>query len=184
MGSAQERQAGGFGLVVPSPTIILATALGFVLATGGAYLAGNLHGHKAENRIWTAKVAEQKAESGKVLAGALQRLADQVNKDAEHSRQLESNYQAQLEALSAGSGDRERDLLGSLQRISGRWRSCDSALTTEANSPGGLTGDPSGGFNRLLRETARDLREVGDSANRLATWAREVCYPFALEHGR
>lgn len=158
-------------------------ALAAVLGMIGSFVAGNIHGHKTEAVVWEVRLSAQKNEAAQKLIELTEAARQKESKDAELSRDLESTYQATILAQAANSSDREHGLLASLQRITGRWKSCDAALTAEANSPSGLEGTTPRGIDPVLTTAARDFRQLGESAERVGAWAK-VCHVWSNEHGR
>lgn len=160
--------------MIPSPTIILATALGFVLATGGAYVTGNLQGRKAADNIWQAKVAEQKVEAANQLAAAYAAKAEKEREDADNARRIDEAHKADMAAADAERADFDRRL-----REARRRASCSSTGGTEAPNtsvsenvaPGGIDRPGSPDPGNRLREAALELQRYARACH---SWAHQV----------
>lgn len=165
----------------PLPSGYLALAV--TLALGASFVGGHLNGRKAERAAWEAVIAQQKATAAAMLATAQEQARKKEAEDAERARQADADYQARIAALQDGAVDRERDLLGSLQRLQGRWRRCELAASRAPEAAGRPEDAAPGGVDPVLEKAARDFRQLGDSADRLAVWA-QACHKWAVEVGR
>lgn len=155
---------------MPHPYLILAAVIAFL----GAYMGGNLHGHRAERIVWEKALAEQKAEAGKVLANALQRVRDKENQDAETARRIDETHAHELAVANAGLADFERRL-----RETRRRASCGNTPATPAVNPG-ISADiaPGGDDGSRTNDPASSLREAALDLQRYAlachSWAKGV----------
>ena len=158
-------------------------ALAAVLALLGAFIAGDLTGAKHERAAWEASTAKLKADAATLLANAQEAARKKENEDAEKARAIDATYQDKINILASGASDRERSLLGSLRNFQRRGDSCINTRLAEAAAPGSpevTTPDPR---DAVLEAAARDFRQLGDDADKLAAWAT-ACHNWATENGR
>lgn len=158
-----------FGL---NPTLILGSILAFILAMGGAYVAGDLSGHKAANKTWELAVAKQKNEAAQLLAkseadarSAEQRmntLKDEV--ESEHAKS-----EADINAAYAANQSLVAQL-GGLRDKQGRGSSCPSVVPQDPK-PSGEPAKPTAGGCQLSAETSRALLDLATLADRTAVYA-------------
>ena len=74
------------------PQLWLAGALGLLLSLGGAFWAGDSHGHKAERVVWEATQARERADAAQVQAAAEKRAREAENTAAEAARTIEEQH--------------------------------------------------------------------------------------------
>lgn len=158
-----------FGL---NPTLILGSILAFILATGGAWVAGTLHGHKAESKTWELAIAQQKNEAAQLKAKSeadartaeqrMNTLKDEV--ESEHAKSkadVNAAYAANQSLIAQ---------LGGLRDKQGRGASCPNVVSQDPK-PSGEPAKPTAGGCQLSAETSRALLDFAALADRTAAYA-------------
>ncbi len=161
---------------VPSPTILLASALGLILAIGGAWGAGNWHGHSAERTTWEAAQGQLKAEAAKAKS-------DTDNANIKSALEIEEHHAAKIADLEAGRDGWAAKYAASLRRAPRCVGGSSPILPGKAADSGQPAPDFAGSADRLVEEIGRDFSEVGVGANKLAETVRE-CVEWAGKVGR
>lgn len=148
--------------IIPS---LIAAALGVALMVT-----------KLELAALRIAVAEQKVEAGKVLAGALQRLRDKENRDAENARAIDEAHKAEIDSANAGRADFERRL-----RVARSRPSCGNTTAVKAVDPV-VSESPTAGRDDGHRENDIGI-SLRDAALELQRYAI-ACHSFATSVGR
>lgn len=151
-------------------------AIGVLLALAGSFLAGNHHGHAAENLSWTALVAQQKADAQKLLADSQQRAREVESANADLSAQLEASRH-ETDVKTADADARVRD---ALNRV--RPQRCGNSSSHDlpgGQTAGGAVNTPDGGDGGLSAKIDDDHANCARSANTLAAYVRE-CQAWAI----
>lgn len=139
-----------------SPYLIL----GAILALIGAFLAGNSHGHHAENLAWTAKEQSQIAQN---IASAREAESAQTTRNAI----IEKAYLNE-QAKSADLANRLDAAVAHGVRLKG---SCQQSVPAATTNPGGaVTAAPGDGI--LPQQIGRDLVDLARDAERTLAIAR------------
>lgn len=162
-----------FGL---NPTLILGSILAFILATGGAYVAGDLSGHKAANKTWESKIAKQEADANALLAQETAKSAAKDQAYAELANRLDTQHNEALAEIDATRDDFAERLRIAASRV-GR---C-SAPTTKAVDPSVNKGTPAeGGLREVDLRSGEVLREY---VGKLEVYS-SACHEWAIQVGR
>jgi len=155
-------------------------ALAAVLALLGAFVAGNLHGHRAEKTVWEAATARLQAEAATTLAAETERVRAAENRAQALTRTIEETH-----AVTAAADAARRDTFDRLltQRVRDAERRARSRCPVpgQAADPAAAEGSAPGGdagLGGVSVERVRAIRDAGLELQRYAvacfTWARQV----------
>lgn len=161
-----------------SPWLIL----GAVLAAIGAYLLGNVSGHRAERVVWELAIERQKTEAANELTAATARAATVQKANDDLNLRLETQHAANSARLASAMDDLHRTAteLDQLRQQPGRWCDCRRpvppgarATPLPASAAAGVPGVDPGSFSELaeIAKLCVASAEYGSSAH---TWAVSI----------
>lgn len=155
-------------------------AVAAVLALLGAFVAGNLHGHRAEKTVWEAATARLQAEAATTLAAETQRVREAENRAQALTRTIEETHAVTAAADAARGADFDRRLAERVRDAERRARS-RCPVPGQAADPAAAEGTASGGdagLGGISVERVRAIRDAGLELQRYAVacyeWARSV----------
>ena len=158
--------------MIPHPYVILAAFLAIL----GAYVGGNLHGHRAERVTWEAATERLKAEQAQTLADETAKAVLATQRMDELAREKDAEDEKRRIADAAGRDDFERRLREARRRA-GRCSAPTPASVNPGESAGAAPerddgpGSPDPGL--ALRDAALELQRYA-----------VACHGWALQVGR
>ena len=151
-----------------------------VLALLGAFVAGNLHGHRAEKTAWEAATARIQAEAATTLAAETERVREAENRAQALTRTIEETHAFTAAADAARGADFDRRLTERVRAAERRARR-NCPVPGQAADPASAEGVAAGGDDGLgvvSVERVRAIRDAGLELQRYAvacfTWAQQV----------
>lgn len=166
--------------MIPNPYAILAAA-GLWL---GSLVGVWFYSAHIDSLSWKASIAKQETEASTLLTQLTETAAKKDSAAAEFARNLDEVHTNATHEIALAGDASQRDFTEQLRRIAASRPSCPGTGTAEAINAKYLADSAARGKNQLLGEAASDLRQAGESANRLAALVRDVCIPFANQVGR
>ena len=152
---------------LPSPWIIV----GFLLALIGAYVTGNVQGHKAERASWAQAMVDQEREVARVTARAEKDRREAEQKYAKFKDEVEKQHAdnlARINGLRIANG-RLVAASGGLFDRNGR-PSGQDGMPGSAAAPGGAATAAAG--CRLSESVTGDLLDLARDADAAAVYAQ------------
>lgn len=152
-------------------------ALAAVLALLGAYMGGNLHGHRAERAVWRLVQAQERAEASRIQAQAEKAAREAQERVETANRAIEEEHAKAIADAAASRDDFERRL-----RDATRSRLCDPVPASPPTPGDRADATPGGwdGFREPDFDAGRRLREAGLVLQAYA----KACHSWAEQVGR
>jgi hypothetical protein len=155
--------------------------LGVCIALTGSFIAGTIHGHRAEKNTWQRVAAQQQAEAARVLAESERARNAQERAYNAFKDKVENEHAAAAARIDAAY-DTNRELLAELGGLRDRYGRCRAnGLPASAASAGG-TSDTAAGCE-LSGKTSQALLKLARDADTAAAYAA-ACHAWALKIGQ
>jgi len=151
-------------------------AIGALLASLAAFVAGTIQGHGAERRVWELKLAEQQRDAAALLARSEAAAREQEQRLAAIKDEVEREY-LDAESRIAAAHDANAALLAELGGLRDARAVCRAdGLPADSRSAAAPSGGPAGGCV-LSGQTSKALLDLVALADRTAAYAG-ACYAW------